>query len=272
MRQPGLSRVTRLLGLAALGTTTAGCLPAPATEEAREVAALYTGFLVLSVLVGLLVFGLATFAVVRYRGRDDGSLPPQTHGNLKLEALWTALPVLTVLVLFGLTLVVLSRIEARAAQPATDLRVEAFRWGWTFRYPNEGIVVFGAGEPGPEVVVPIREPVRITVTAVDVNHAFFVPRFLFKKDAIPGRENVFEINVQEPGAYRGQCAEFCGVYHAFMPFTIHAVPRPEYEAWLAQQPREGAEASALLGSPLASPGTDASSSPSDPGQPLDSAP
>ena len=264
----------RRLARAGTGTATAaaallvaGCLPAAATAEGEAISTLYGYFMILALIVGLLVFGLATFAILRYRvparGRtagdratnkvlEDEPLPPQTHGNLKLEATWTVLPLITVIGLFIGTLVVLNRVEARSAQPAADIRVEAFRWGWTFRYPNEGIEVSGIGVPGPEVVVPVAEPLRFTVTAADVNHAFFVPQFLFKKDMIPGRENVFEITVEEPGAYGGQCAEFCGIYHAKMPFTIRAVDRPEYDAWIAEQQAQGAEPSASLGSPFAS--------------------
>ena len=85
------------------------------------------------------------------------------------------------------------------------------------------------------------ENVHVTLTGNDVVHAFYVPRFLFKQDAIPGRENEFAFTVDEPGRYGGQCAEFCGVYHSGMPFTIVAVTRPEYEAWLAAH--RGPEAS-----------------------------
>jgi cytochrome c oxidase subunit 2 len=274
----------------------AGCLPAAVTAEGREIGNLYAGFVVIAILIGVLVFGLATFAIVRYRvrgglddarhrvdrphadrphpdhERDADPLPAQTRGNFKLEALWTGLPIATVLVLFGFTLLVLNRVEARAEQPGAELRVEAFRWGWTFRYPAEGIAVSGIGAPGPEVFVPVGEPIRITVTAADVNHAFFVPQFLFKRDAIPGRENVFDITIDEPGAYGGQCAEFCGIYHARMPFTIRAVPRAEYETWLTEQPRDGAEASVPVGSLDASASTAPSATPSGAGQPLESAP
>ena len=91
----------------------------------------------------------------------------------------------------------------------------------------------GVREPGPEVYVPVDENVHVTLTGNDVVHSFYVPRFLFKQDAIPGRENVFAFTVDEPGRYGGQCAEFCGVYHSGMPFTIVAVARPDYDAWLA---------------------------------------
>jgi cytochrome c oxidase subunit 2 len=87
------------------------------------------------------------------------------------------------------------------------------------------------------LVVPVDEPLRFTLRGVDVNHAFFVPRFLFKRDAIAGRDNVFEFTVDEAGTYRGQCAEFCGVGHSRMPFSVRAVPRPEFDSWLATAPR-----------------------------------
>ena len=79
---------------------------------------------------------------------------------------------------------------------------------------------------------------------VDVNHAFFVPEFLFKRDAIAGRTNVFGFTVDEPGTYRGQCAEFCGIGHSRMPFTVRAVGRAEYDAWLAGAPRASTAPSA----------------------------
>jgi cytochrome c oxidase subunit II len=96
--------------------------------------------------------------------------------------------------------------------------------------------VSGLRETGPEFVLPVGEPVRITLVAADVVHAFYVPAFLFKRDAVPGRETVFEITIEQPGSYGGQCAEFCGTFHSRMPFTIRAVSRTEFEAWLASQP------------------------------------
>ena len=216
----------------------AGCVPAAATAEGRDIEALYRVFLGLGAVVAGIVYLIATFAVLRYRrraGDDDGTLPKQVRGNTRLEAVWTALPLLTVGGLFVGTLLVLGRTEARAAAPAAEIRVEAFRWGWTFSYPAAGVEVAGVGTQGPEVVVPVGRPVRFVLTSPDVVHSFYVPRFLFKRDVIPGRENTFDITVAEPGSYGGQCAEYCGVGHAYMPFTVRAVPLAEYEAWLAQQ-------------------------------------
>lgn len=242
-RRRRASSVVLLGGLAGIA---AGCLPPAATAEGRTVSDLYAVFVGIAAVVAAIVFGLTTYAILRYRGSERDELPVQTRGSVRLEVVWTVIPILTIVGLFAGTLVVLGRVEARSAQPGADLRVEAFRWGWTFSYPAEGIVVSGSTPDGPEVVVPVGAPVRVTLAAADVNHAFYVPLFLFKRDAIPGRESVFEFTVEEPGAYGGQCAEFCGIYHAAMPFTIRAVSRAEYEAWLGGQPR-------TLATPIGSP-------------------
>jgi cytochrome c oxidase subunit 2 len=219
----------------AIATTLAGCLPTPATEEARAITTLYAVFVAIAAVIAVVVFGLATWAIVRHRARPDVPLPDQTHGSLRVEFIWTAIPILIVAGLFAGTLAVLARVDAHTPSPAVELRVEAFRWGWTFSYPASGVTVFGVTPDGPEAVLPVGEPVRVVVTSHDVIHAFFVPVFLFKRDAIPGRESSFDVTIDEAGTYRGQCAEFCGIYHSRMPFSIRAVSRAEFEAWLLSQ-------------------------------------
>lgn len=248
-------------GLAALCVAAtlglAGCLPAAATREGREVAGLYSTFMLIAAVVAAIVLGLATFAILRYRQRaGDDVLPAQVHGNIRFEAIWTGLPIITIIGLLLLTVGVLNTFDqAVRANQAVDIRVSAFRWGWRFEYPNQGVRVEGIGAPGPEVYVPVGENVRVTMTAVDVIHAFYVPEFLFKRDAIPGRDNVFALTVEEPGRYGGQCAEFCGIYHSKMPFTVVAVPRAEFDAWLAS----AAASPPPLATPIPSPVTPAPS-------------
>ena len=237
-------RPVGLAALACLAVIAAACLPAPATIEAQRTLELYTIFVAVAAVVALIVLGLTLFAIVRYRKRsDDDRLPVQTHGDSRLEAIWTVVPLVTVAVLLVLTVGVLNGFDdAKRAAAAVDIRVTAFRWGWRFEYPGQGVVLEGVRQPGPEAYVPVGENIHVTLTGNDVVHAFYVPRFLFKQDAIPGRENQFAFTVDEPGRYAGQCAEFCGVFHSGMPFTIVAVTRPEYEAWLASH-QGGPEAS-----------------------------
>lgn len=247
-----MRRRASLGAIAAVGLLAAGCLPAPVTSEGRQIANLYAWFIAAAAVVAFIVVGLGAWSVIRYRGRRE-ELPAQTHGNLRLEAVWTALPAVLVLALFGATLAVLGATEDvdEDTPPGADIAVTAFRWGWRFAYPAEDVVVEGFGQPGPEIVVPVGERIRLSLTAEDVIHAFYVPQFLFKRDTIPGRVNVVELTVEEAGTYRGQCAEYCGLYHARMPFTVRAVDRAEYDAWLAERRGRGP----LLVTPRPSPAT-----------------
>ena len=216
-----------------------GCLPAPATEQSRSISELYRVFIAGGIVVALAVWIPATWAILRYRRRRGPAgeeLPRQVRGDLRLELLWTALPAVTVLALFVLTMLALAPVQARR-EGSVNLRVTAFRWGWQFDYPEDRIRVAGVTGQNPEIQLPVGEPIHVTLTASDVVHAFYVPAFLYKHDANPGREQTFDLTIEEPGVYGGQCAEFCGTFHARMPFTIRAVERAAYESWLAGQPK-----------------------------------
>jgi cytochrome c oxidase subunit II len=231
----------------AVAVVVAGCLRVPATEQARAVSDLWTVFIVAAAGVGALVWGLITIALVRYRRRraDAGTIPPQIHDAPRLEIAWTIGPIVLVLVLFWLTLGALDRIDARTPGQVT-VDVTGFRWQWRFDYPGTGVSVSGGPDSPAEMVVPAGEPIHIVLTATDVIHSFYVPQFLFKRDAIPGRPNEFDLTIDEPGAYGGQCAEFCGVFHDRMTLTVRAMTRQQYDAWLAGKQVSGS------GSPSAS--------------------
>jgi cytochrome c oxidase subunit 2 len=225
--------------LAAAAAIVAGCVPEAATVEGREIQQLYTAVTVLALLVGAFVAALITISVVRYRRRGGAdTLPAQHRGNTRLEILWTAIPAGIVAVLFAATLVVLSHVDSTSANPGVRMDVTAFRWGWTFDYTDEDVSVTGLGgpgEPGPTVVVPIGEPIQMTLYSNDVIHSLAIPQFLFKRDVNPGWVNTIQFTVETAGDYGGKCAEFCGIYHSAMPFTLRAVEQEEYDAWLAEQ-------------------------------------
>lgn len=237
-----LSSLAKLAALGAFGALAAGCLPQAATTQGQSVNGLYTIALAMSAVVAVLVWGLITWSVIRYRRgkRTDNELPPQTQGSKVLETIWTAGPLIAIVVLFAFTLLTLNVVNAAPQQGAIQLNVEAFRWGWRMTYPNDGVSVEGVLEPGPEAVLPVGREIQVNLTAADVIHSFFVPQFLYKRDAIPGHPNTFAFTIAEPGTYAGQCAEFCGVFHSQMPFTIRGVSDAEYQAWLAQERAAGA--------------------------------
>ena len=216
------------------------CIPGDATTEGTRVNALYAQFMLAAAVVFAIVYGLLTYAIVRFRRRDD-ALPDQVRGNVRLELVWTAVPALLVAVLFGLTLLTLNNVEQVTPTPAVRLEVTAFRWGWTIRYPDEGIeVTSGAPNQAAEFAVPVGQAVRVSLTAADVQHAFYIPAFLYKRDAYPGRMQDFDFTVEQPGTYGGQCAEFCGTYHARMPLSVQALDEAGYRAWLDERRTTGA--------------------------------
>jgi cytochrome c oxidase subunit 2 len=227
-----------VLAAVAIALVAGGCLPASVTSQGRAIGGLYLWFAWGGIFVTLLVWTLVTVAVIRgRRARRTGGLPRQIEGNFVIEGIWTGIPIVTVIGLFVLTLFTLDTVLARSPDPGVSVNVTAFRWQWEFDYPNDGVRVVGRLGDEPELVVPVGEPVHVSLTAPanDVNHAFWVPQFLFKRDAIAGRTSDFDFTVQEAGTFRGQCAEFCGIYHDAMLFSVRAVSRPEYDAWVAQQ-------------------------------------
>lgn len=212
----------------------------PITEQGQYVFDFYPVVFWIAVAVFILVEGLLIWIALRYRRRPtDTELPAQTHGNNMLEILWTLIPALIVTGLFVFTVDTLGKVERTAAtggnQPSVIVDVTGFQWQWTFEYADQGVTLTGSGQTGPNMVLPINETVRIRLHATDVIHSFYVPQFLYKKDVIPGRVNEFDVVLQEPGVYAGQCAEFCGLGHADMHFTVQAVPRAEFDAWIVEQ-------------------------------------
>jgi cytochrome c oxidase subunit II len=216
-----------------------GCLlpPEAKTEAGQDVYNLYVVVLILAAIVFVGVEGFIIYAVIRYRRKPgDDVLPEQLHGNTAVEIVWTAIPTVIVLVLFTFSMITLGKVEAAIAEEdATRIEVEGFQWQWTFRYDN-GASTTGSATAPAVMAVPVGEPVRLVLKSLDVNHAFYVPEFLIKRDVIDFGEarepNVMTFTVTEAGTYAGQCAEFCGTAHQAMNFEVEAMPRPEYDAYI----------------------------------------
>jgi cytochrome c oxidase subunit 2 len=209
----------------------------PVTVAGEGTQSLYNLTFAIAVIVFVLVEGLLIFITLRFRRRrTDTGLPPQTHGSNPLEILWTIVPAITVTALFTAALITLNEEDAAAqVTPAVTIDVTGFQWQWTFAYPDQGLSFTGTGRTGPVMALPINESIRIRLHATDVIHSFYVPQFLYKKDVVPGRVNEFEVVVKEPGTYKGQCAEFCGLSHADMLFSVQAMTRADFDAWVIQQ-------------------------------------
>jgi cytochrome c oxidase subunit 2 len=246
LAKAALLAVTAMLLLAACATRTndrptgdaslPGFTPGEVvTVQGQAAADLYFPVFLIAIAVFVLVEGLIIVITVRFRrSRAEGGLPPQTHGNNVLEIVWTLVPALIVTGMFVVSMSTLMRVDARST-PTVTVDVTGFQWQWTFDYPDQGLSYTGAGQDGPEMVLPVNEPVQINLHAQDVIHSFYVPQFFYKKDVIPGRTNSFEITITKPGTYGGQCAEFCGLSHADMYFNVRAVERAEFDSWVAAE-------------------------------------
>jgi len=230
-----------MLPLIALTAACGMVPPEPHTDQAKEIFWLYNVILVMGGIVFVAVEGFIVYSIFRYRRRDD-RLPTQVHGNSLVELIWTAIPTVIVLILFVLSTVTLNSISARSDHPGVTIDVEGKQWSWVFHYldadadPTNDVMVSGGALDPPVMALPVGEPVLLRLRSNDVIHSFFVPAFLVKTDVVPTGDrppNELEFTVSEAGTYSGQCAEFCGDLHARMTFSVQAMPRTDFDAWLA---------------------------------------
>ena len=211
--------------------------PRGATRQGRDIFRLWQGSMWAAVAVGVFVWALILFAVIRFRRRpgDDDATPKQTHSNVPLEIAYTATPLVIVAVLFFVNVRTQDRVDHVSADPTVTIEVTGFQWQWRFRYREAGVEVVGTDEQDPVMVLPAESTVRLVLRTTDVIHSFYVPEFLFKRDTVPGITNEFDLEVLEKGRYDGRCAEFCGLLHDRMDFVVEAVPRAEFDRWIAEQ-------------------------------------
>jgi cytochrome c oxidase subunit II len=210
-------------------------MPEPASEEGDRVLALWQGFFVAGIAVAVLIYGLLVYVLVRYRRRND-DVPRQNPYNVPLEITYTVVPLLVVGGLFFFT----QRVEPDVSQVDEDaplvVEVTGFQWQWRFEYPDAGVSLVGTPESGPpELVLPVGETVRFELRAEDVAHSFWVPDFVEKRDLIPGLDNELDITPTRTGTFVGRCAEFCGLEHWEMGFSVRVVEPDEFADWLEEQ-------------------------------------
>jgi cytochrome c oxidase subunit II len=219
----------------------AGCgsdlgMPSPVTSQGAQSRDLWRIFVVIAIIIGLIVYGLVVFVMIRYRRRrhaDDEVNPGQRQYNIPVEIVYTAIPLVIVGVLLGLSIRTERDVTHAAAQPDLTVRVVGFQWQWQFAYDGTPVVVTGVPGKEPVLVLPVDRTVRLELSSPDVVHSFWVPHFIEKRDLIPRVDNAIDVHVTEPGQWDGVCSEFCGLDHTSMRFSVQAVTGDRFDAWLA---------------------------------------
>lgn len=185
----------------------------------------------------VVVLGLIVYAVARFRQRpdDDGKEPPQIYGSNPVEAAWTTLPFLIVVVLALATTRIIHEVQdAPKPRSALNVQVIGHQFWWEFRYPDLGITTAN------ELHVPIgrsrrRLPTFLELRSADVAHSFWVPRLAGKTDLIPNKVNSMWIEPERAGLFLGQCSQYCGTQHAYMLLRVYVEPVEAFYAWVKQQ-------------------------------------
>jgi cytochrome c oxidase subunit 2 len=207
----------------------------PKGPEARTIDHLVNPVFMIAGVVFVLVQAGILFLAWRFRSRkdDDGSLPPQVHGNTKLELGWTIIPALLLAGVGGASVLTILDLDDRPAD-AMQVTVVGQQWWWEYRYDvdhdgTDDIITAN------DLVIPAGEPVALTITSRDVIHSFWIPALNGKRDAVPGRTSPLLLEADHPGVFRGQCTEFCGLSHGYMRMRVVALDEADYAAWQTNQ-------------------------------------
>lgn len=238
------------------------------TELSREIYGLHMLILWVCVVIAVAVFGVMIYSIATFR-KSKGAVPATFDHSTTAEVIWTVIPVVILVAMAVPAARTLVKIEDTRGSELT-VKVTGYQWKWQYEYVDHGVSFFSTLArtsdaarqldsgiaPGSvdnyllevdhPLVVPQGRKVRVLITATDVIHAWWVPDFGMKKDAIPGYINELWFRADEPGVYRGQCAELCGRDHGFMPVVVEVKPQAEFDAWLAarQAERQAARAPA----------------------------
>ncbi|MCG6975833.1 MAG: cytochrome c oxidase subunit II [Acidiferrobacterales bacterium] len=236
----------------------------PVSSIGREVFDLHNLITIICFVIMALVAGVMLWSIAFHR-KSSGRKPATFHDNTKLEVLWTVVPFI---ILVGMAIPSTSALLHMDDTSNSDmtLKITGYQWKWEYEYPAEGIKfmstlatprdqINNVADKGEHyllevdnnVVLPVGKKIRLLVTANDVLHAWWVPALATKKDAIPGFINELWVKIDEPGIYRGQCAELCGKDHGFMPIVVEAVSDSDFKKWANRQKGQMVAAAAAAG-------------------------
>jgi cytochrome c oxidase subunit 2 len=226
-------------------------LQPPATPVAEQLDNLHDGLLIVITLITAFVLLLLVYVMIRFHaGRNP--VPSRTSHNTLVEVLWTVVPII-ILVGIAIPSFRVLYYADRTEDAEMTLKIIGHQWYWSYEYPDNGNFTFDALmvadedlaegqlrllETDNEVVLPVDTNIRLLMTADDVIHAWAVPSFGVKLDAVPGRTNETWTRITREGVYYGQCSELCGVGHGYMPIRVRAVSKEAFAEWVSQAQEE----------------------------------
>ena len=233
----------------------------PATQIAQEVYDLHMLIFYVCLTIMVLVFGVMIYSLIMHR-KSRGFKAASFHESSVVEVVWTVIPFFILVAMAIPSTATLIKME-ETADSDMSIKVTGYQWKWEYEYMDSGVSFFSTLstpreqinnkaakgehyllEVDKRLIIPINKKVRFLLTSNDVLHAWWVPAFGVKKDAIPGYINEIWAKVDKPGVYRGQCAELCGRDHGFMPIVVEAVSQEDYDTWIAQQDQHQVAAAA----------------------------
>ncbi|PDH20818.1 MAG: cytochrome c oxidase subunit II [Pelagibacterales bacterium MED-G42] len=218
-----------------------------ASSSMREIVNFHDKLLLpIIIAISVFVLFLMIYACVRFRASANPNPSKRTH-NVAVEVLWTLIPCLILIVMAVPSFKILYKQDTIPKADVT-LKATGYQWYWGYEYPDENIIFesymledkeLKENQPrllavDNEVVVPVNKVVKVLITANDVLHAWALPAFGVKRDAVPGRINETWFKAEKIGTYYGQCSELCGIKHAFMPITVKVVSEEDYKEWLTE--------------------------------------
>jgi cytochrome c oxidase subunit 2 len=229
-------------------------MPEGVTTSSRDIYSLHMQIMIVCAVIAAGVYGAMVYAIVRFR-KSAGATPAKFSHSTTAEIIWTVIPCVILVAMAVPAAETLVRLEDTRNSELT-IKITGYQWQWQYDYIDQGVAFFsmldresnetrqpGSGrdpfevenyllEVNNRVVVPVDTKVRLLITAADVLHAWWMPAFGVKKDAIPGFVNESWFEATETGIFRGQCAELCGMDHGFMPIVVEVVSREDFAAWL----------------------------------------
>lgn len=229
-------------------------LQEPKSESAVLVHDLNLGLMVLETIIVLFVLGLMVYILIRFNEKNNPEPSKNTHNTL-LEVVWTAVPILILVVVAVPSLKALYFTDSNPDVEMT-VKVNGNQWYWTYAYPDHGDIEFDSiiipdedleeGQPrllsvDSPLVLPANTKIRFLIASNDVIHNFAMPSLAIKVDATPGRVNEVWTEITEVGNYYAMCSELCGVNHGYMPIHIKAVSKEAFAKWLVEAKEEFAD-------------------------------